>query len=192
MSSVLDRATEEEYVALVQAFPLLSIRDTTYLDSALEVLDKLLAKAHRTTGEEAYLSALTDLIETYENAHIPIPSISGVAALRYLMQENGLELADLGSVFDPKEIQELANTTAALVGRGVGDSSSVACAVGGDGASTTSEEFAQAGAAPATPDGRPAGEPRCTPVHLLHCSPDLASPPPNSIGYLLHPLCKFH
>src|SRR5579875_1193651 len=90
------------------------------------------------------------------------------------------------------QIAPLANTTAALVGRGVGDSSSVACAVGGDGASTTSEEFAQAGAAPATPDGRPAGEPRCTPVHLLHCSPDLASPPPNSIGYLLHPLCKFH
>jgi HTH-type transcriptional regulator/antitoxin HigA len=34
-------------------------------------------------------------VETYEHAHVAIPPISGVEAVRYLMEENGLAQADL-------------------------------------------------------------------------------------------------
>ena len=95
MPAILDTSTEEEYLALVRAFPLLSIRDDAYLAEALAVIDRLTDKAERSAAEEAYLEALTDLVETYEAAHVAIPPTSGREALRYLMEENGLSQSDL-------------------------------------------------------------------------------------------------
>lgn len=95
MTTILDKATEEEYLALVHAFPLVSIRDDAHLADALATLDRLVSKPERSTAEEAYLGALTDLVETYENAHVEIPPVSGIDALRYLMEGDGLAQADL-------------------------------------------------------------------------------------------------
>ncbi len=95
MSTMLDKAAEEEYLALVRTFPLVSIRDDAHLAEALVVVDQLIAKHERNAAEEAYLGALTDLVETYENTHVSIPPVSGIDALRYLMDENGLTQADL-------------------------------------------------------------------------------------------------
>ena len=89
----------EVYLALVRAFPLVSIRDEAHLSAALETLDRLMEQATRSVAEEAYLGALTDLVEVYENAHIAMPPTSGVAALRYLMDENGLKQSDLAPLF---------------------------------------------------------------------------------------------
>lgn len=99
MPKVLDRVTEEEYIALVRAFPLVSIRDDTHLIEALTVIDTLIDRAERSPAEETYLGALTDLVETYEAAHVAIPPTSGVDALRSLMEENGLSQADLVPLF---------------------------------------------------------------------------------------------
>lgn len=90
MSTIMDRAVEQEYLELVRAFPLLSIRDDAHLDEAVHVIDRLTDIHQRSTAEDAYLDALTDLVETYENAHVTIPTISGVEALRYLFEENAL------------------------------------------------------------------------------------------------------
>jgi HTH-type transcriptional regulator/antitoxin HigA len=99
MPTVLDPATEAEYLALVRAFPLVSIRDDTHLAEALENIDRLVEQAQRSAAEEAYLGALTDLVETYEGAHVPIPPTSGIEAVRYLMDENELSQAELVSIF---------------------------------------------------------------------------------------------
>jgi antitoxin component HigA of HigAB toxin-antitoxin module len=95
MTTILDKTTEEEYLMLVQVFPLISIRDDTHLAEALSVIDRLLARSVRRPAEEEYLRALTDLVETYENAHVVIPPTGGIEALRYLMEEHGLTQVDL-------------------------------------------------------------------------------------------------
>lgn len=108
MTTMLDRATEEAYLALIHAFPLISIRDEAHLAEAISVIDGLLAQPQRFTAEELYLGALTDLVETYENAHVVIPPTSGVDALRYLMTENGLTQSDLVHLFgSPSVISEV-------------------------------------------------------------------------------------
>lgn len=96
---VLDRAAEEAYIALVRVFPLVSIRDEAHLAEALSIVDALIGKPERTLAEEAYLGTLTDLVETYERAHVVIPPTTGVDALRYLMDENRLSQADLVPIF---------------------------------------------------------------------------------------------
>jgi HTH-type transcriptional regulator/antitoxin HigA len=104
MSTILDTPVEEEYLALVRAFPLVSIRDDAHLAAALAVLDRLIDQPARTSAAEAYLGALTDLVETYERAHVPIPPVGGVAALRFLMEANGLSQADLAPLFGSPSI----------------------------------------------------------------------------------------
>lgn len=94
MPVLLEHAMDE-YLALVRAFPLVSIRDAHHLNEALAIIDRLTEQPTRTEAEEAYLSALTDLVETYEDAHVAIPPVSGLDALRYLLNENGLTEADI-------------------------------------------------------------------------------------------------
>lgn len=108
MATVLDHAAEEAYLALVRAFPLVSIRDDAHLRTALATLDRLIVRPERSVAEEAYLGALTDLVETYENAHVAIPPMGGTDLLRYLMVENGLKQSDLAPLFgSPSIISEV-------------------------------------------------------------------------------------
>ncbi len=104
MAKVMDNATEEQYLALVRAFPLVSIRSDAHLDEAIAVIDRLLDIPERSTAEEEYLQALTDLVAVYEDAHVAIPPVSGVDALRFLMEENGLTQADLVPHFGTRSI----------------------------------------------------------------------------------------
>lgn len=108
MPTMLDPAVEAEYLALIRAFPLVSIRDDAHLTEALEVIDQLIEQAQRSGAEEAYLGALTDLVETYENTHSAIPSTHGIDAVHYLMDENGLSQAELVSIFGtPSVVSEV-------------------------------------------------------------------------------------
>lgn len=94
----------DEYLALVRAFPLVSIRDDAQLDAAVTIIDGLIDKTTRSVAEDAYLGALTDLVETYENAHVVFPPQTGVDALRSLSEENGLKQKDLVPVFGTQSI----------------------------------------------------------------------------------------
>jgi HTH-type transcriptional regulator/antitoxin HigA len=85
----------DEYLVLVRAFPLAHIRDDAHLDAAEAVIDRLLDKGDRSPAEEMYLDALTDLVKTYEEAHVAIPARSGVDALRFLIEANALRQVDL-------------------------------------------------------------------------------------------------
>ncbi len=83
-----------DYRGLIEAFPLVSIQDDAHLDEAVVVIRRFLDRGLLSSGEEAYLGALTDLVETYEDAHVVIPDVSGVRLLRHLMDANDLTQAD--------------------------------------------------------------------------------------------------
>ncbi len=94
----------DDYLTLVRAFPLASIRDDAHLDEAIAMMNRLTTGRALSPGEDMYLQALADLIETYENVHVPIPSLSGVELLRFLMDEHGLRQKDLAPLFGTASI----------------------------------------------------------------------------------------
>jgi HTH-type transcriptional regulator/antitoxin HigA len=83
------------YFELVRQFPLTVIADDAHLDRASALIDELLDRSTRDAGEQAYLDALTTLVESYEAEHVPMTVVGGVAVLRILMTDNGLSQAEL-------------------------------------------------------------------------------------------------
>ncbi len=94
----------DEYLALVRAFPLVHIRDDAHYQEALSVMWPLVEAPARSAAQEAYLGALTDLIETYDNAHTEFPPRTGLDALRSLIEENGLRQEDLLDIFKTQSV----------------------------------------------------------------------------------------
>ncbi len=96
----------DEYLALVRAFPLAHITDDAHLAAAIAHLHLLLDKGEATLSpaEIMYLDALTDLVETYENAHVVIPPVSGVDVVRFLMEQHDLRQSDLALLFGSQSI----------------------------------------------------------------------------------------
>jgi HTH-type transcriptional regulator/antitoxin HigA len=83
------KALPDTYFELVKQFPLTHLRDDEHLEAAQQMIDQLLQK-HLDPGEQAYLDVLTDLVEAYEEEHVPIPDASEADVLRELMASNGL------------------------------------------------------------------------------------------------------
>ncbi len=94
----------DDYLTLVRAFPLASIRDDAHLDEAIAMMNRLTTGRALSHGEDMYLQALADLIETYENVHVRIPPLSGVELLRFLMDEHGLQQKDVAPLFGTPSI----------------------------------------------------------------------------------------
>ncbi len=57
MPTILDLAAATEYLALVRAFPLVSIRDDTHLADALDVIDRLVAPRAQVRPSPRHLTA---------------------------------------------------------------------------------------------------------------------------------------
>lgn len=94
----------DDYLALVRAFPLTHIRDDAHYHEALAVMWPLVEALARSDAQEAYLGALTDLIEIYDNAHTVFPPRTGLDALRSLIEENGLRQEELLDVFKTQSV----------------------------------------------------------------------------------------
>jgi HTH-type transcriptional regulator/antitoxin HigA len=71
------------------------IADDKHLDRAVALIDELLDRPVRDYGEQSYLDALTTLVESYENEHVQMPDVGGVAVLRNLMTDNSITQAEL-------------------------------------------------------------------------------------------------
>jgi HTH-type transcriptional regulator/antitoxin HigA len=84
-----NEALPDTYFALVKRFPLTHIRDDDHLDAAQALIDELLQE-ELDRGSEEYLNVLTDLVEAYENEHVPIRDASEADVLRELMGANRL------------------------------------------------------------------------------------------------------
>jgi HTH-type transcriptional regulator / antitoxin HigA len=92
----LTRNQRDDYFALVQRFPLTSIRSESELRVAQKVVDEILKMEQRPTrGTIEYLDALSDLIMAYENTHHVIPAPSDADLLRHLIEARGITQTEL-------------------------------------------------------------------------------------------------
>jgi HTH-type transcriptional regulator/antitoxin HigA len=83
----------EGYLALIRKLPLRPIRSEAELDRAIAMVDALSDRKALSPDEHDYLLVLSGLIENYEDEHHPIPVVSGVPMLRYLIESRGITQA---------------------------------------------------------------------------------------------------
>ena len=88
---------ERAYLALIREFPLRPIRSEAELDRAIAMVDALSDRQSLTPDEHDYLLVLSGLIEKYEDDRYPIPAISGVPMLRYLIGSKGVARAKVAA-----------------------------------------------------------------------------------------------
>ena len=89
MSATIVCTLPDTYFDLVKQFPLVHINDDGHLTQAQEFLDGLL-KRDLDEGGAAYLNAMSDLIEIYEEAREPSSDASAEDVLRELVNASGL------------------------------------------------------------------------------------------------------
>ena len=80
---------------LLRLMPPRAITDDVHYDNATEMIDRLMASGKLTEGQALYMETLVQLVQAYEAAHHAIDAPSGLAALKHLMDENGMNASDL-------------------------------------------------------------------------------------------------
>lgn len=85
------------------------IRDETHYRRMVAMLEALLDE---TTGDENHpamglVDIVGDLIEDYEAVHHPLPDVTGVQALKFLMEQHGLKQADLREIGSQGVVSEI-------------------------------------------------------------------------------------
>jgi HTH-type transcriptional regulator / antitoxin HigA len=85
----------DDYLGLVQEFPLVSIKSEKQFEAAQLVIDRMLVKNKLSAGEEMYLDALSDLLAAYEDEHYSFEPASDADMLRHLMEAKAVSQAVL-------------------------------------------------------------------------------------------------
>lgn len=83
---------------LVRMMPPRAIPDDGHYEEAVAMVDRLMGSGRLTKGQELYLETLVQLVQAYEAKHhaVDTAGVSGLDALRHLMQENGMNASELG------------------------------------------------------------------------------------------------
>jgi HTH-type transcriptional regulator / antitoxin HigA len=87
----------DRYFTLIRNYPLRPLRSDEELDQAIAMIDRLLARGGLAADEEDYLDVLSDLVEKYEDDHYPIQPVSGIDALRHLVESSGKTRATIAA-----------------------------------------------------------------------------------------------
>jgi HTH-type transcriptional regulator/antitoxin HigA len=85
--------SEDRYLELVRRFPLRPLRSDADLDAAVAVIDSLIDQDDLSPPEQDYLDVLSDLVEAYEDEHVPIDPVSDAEMLRFLIESKGVTQA---------------------------------------------------------------------------------------------------
>jgi HTH-type transcriptional regulator/antitoxin HigA len=104
------RRIRDDYLDLIREFPLRPIRGPRDYDSAAAVLDRLVVRPPEslTAGQRDYMETLTLLVESYDDEHEDLPTaLSGLDALKYLMEQHGMKSADLGRLLGNRAVASL-------------------------------------------------------------------------------------
>lgn len=88
---------EDRYLELVRRFPLRPLRTDADLDAAVAVIDELTDRADLAAPEQDYLDVLADLVETYEDATIPMAPVGDAEILRFLIESKGVTQAQVAA-----------------------------------------------------------------------------------------------
>ncbi len=98
-------ATESDnYMNLLKRFPPRPIKTEADLLATQKMIDALLDSGEMTPEKQDYLNLLGILVYEYEEKHILIPDLSGVALLKALIDELGLKQKDLVPIFKTESI----------------------------------------------------------------------------------------
>jgi len=91
----------EDYHGLCRLYIPRPIRDKVDFENATEITDAL-AGHKLTTDQEDYFDLLCRLIEDYENEHtrLATPKVSGLDALRHLLEAHEMSAADLSRLLN--------------------------------------------------------------------------------------------
>ena len=83
-----------DYSALCRILLPRPIRDRVDLENVIEIVDVM--AGHKMSKDQSdYFEMLCQLIENYEAEHAPKAEVSGTEALRHLLEEHGMNGADL-------------------------------------------------------------------------------------------------
>src|SRR4051794_27291023 len=98
----------DDYLELVQRFPLVPIKGRRHLKEAFRVIDALsiINEETLTRGQADYLIVLSGLVERYEDdveASI-VPFSSGLDALKYLLDQHSMSASDLGRLLGNRQL----------------------------------------------------------------------------------------
>src|SRR5208283_5083504 len=86
------------YLDLVRECPLRVIRSEPEYGQAITMLDRLSDLGNdRTSDETEYLLSLTVFVKKHEDEHHPMPPVSGVETLRYLLETHNVTQSTLAS-----------------------------------------------------------------------------------------------
>ena len=88
------RPINDTYFDLVREFPLIHIKNGKHLKKAQRMIDQLLQQK-LDNGARDYLDVVTDLVETYEDQHVPISDATKADVLRELMRTDNLTQSQL-------------------------------------------------------------------------------------------------
>jgi len=88
----------DRYLELVRECPLRVIRSESQYGQAIAMLDRLSDRGNdRTDDETEYLLSLAVFVKKYEDEHHPMPPVSGVDMLRYLLETHNVTQSSLAS-----------------------------------------------------------------------------------------------
>ena len=90
-----EKVVADRYLGLVIECPLVSIKSKPQYKAAQAMMDRLLAQAKLSDGEEMYLDALSDLVAVYEDVHFSIAPASDADMLRHLMEAKEITQAEI-------------------------------------------------------------------------------------------------
>lgn len=90
--------TTKDYDSLVTRLPLVPIESEAHLRQAHAISVELSGKEKMTRGESQYFDVLSKLIGDYEKNIFPVEPITPIEAIEYLMEESGLNQAQMGAI----------------------------------------------------------------------------------------------
>ena len=107
---------QQRYHALNEVIPLHPISSEREYERVVQALDALLdvGGAIENTELAALADILSEIISRYEDDHTPTAQLSGVEALKFLMEQHGLTQADLPEIGSQGVVSEVLNQKRAL------------------------------------------------------------------------------
>lgn len=87
--------TEDRYLDLIRQFPLRPLRSDADLNAAVAVVDGLIDGDDLTNAERDYLDVLSDLVESYEDAAVPMRVVDDAEMLRFLIENRNITQSEL-------------------------------------------------------------------------------------------------
>ncbi len=109
MIEIPTRELVQAWTELQSLVPMSAIQSEEQYDRSVETLDALLDLVGDDESHPLYdlLDTLGTLIESYEETHYPIPPVTGVDVLKFLLEEHNLTLDDLPEIGTAADVSQV-------------------------------------------------------------------------------------